>query len=262
MMRNESGDHSDPLPKVQSVHRALRLLKLMTVQGQISVAEAASELGVHASSAQRLLATLVGDGFAVQDGLRQYLPGPEFLEAGRLATTVPLPVKLRPALERLYTQVRETVHAVTLIGTNVHHIDGIRDTSHALQFGGRIGVVLPAHITSTGRAMLAQLSKTELEDRYLSDPDNAAGVKGLDDMESLYRTVILTRQQGMGMNFDESEEGVAAFGTAVGIIDGQRAGLSIAMPSARFKKDLIPHFRTHLDAAAAEIRAAQENPLP
>lgn len=38
--------------------------------------------------------------------------------------------------------------------------------------------------------------------------------------------------------------------------------LSIAMPNARFKKDLIPHFRTHLDAAAADIRAAQENPLP
>ncbi|MCF2573861.1 IclR family transcriptional regulator [Brevibacterium sp. UCMA 11754] len=262
MIRNELDDQPASLPKVQSVHRALRLLKLMTIQGQISVAEAAAELDVHASSAQRLLATLVGDGFAVQDEHRRYLAGPAFLEAGRLATTVSLPVKLRPALERLYTQVQETVHVVTLIGTSVHHIDGIRDTSHALQFGGRVGVILPAHITSSGRAMLAQLSKIELEDRYLADPDNEAGVKGLEDMEALYRTVILTRQQGMGMNFGETEDGVAAFGTAVGVIDGQHVGLSIAMPNARFKKDLIPHFRTHLDAAAADIRAAQENPLP
>jgi DNA-binding IclR family transcriptional regulator len=243
---------------VQSVHRVLRLLKLITARGQLSVTEAAEALDVHPSSAQRLLATLVADGFAVQDKHRRYLVGPEFLKAGLATTVVPLPVKMRPVLERLYTRVHETVHVVTLIGSNIHHLDGIQDTTHPLRFGGRIGVVLPAHVTSSGKALLAELSKAELDRRYLTDPDNTAGVKGPGDMQSLYRMVAATRQQGLGMNFGESEDGVAAFGKSLGVVDGQRVGLSIAMPSARFRKELVEHFRAQLDATVTDYWATVE----
>lgn len=249
MMRNTS-----PAPKVQSVHRVLQLLKLITARGRLSVTEAAEALDVHPSSAQRLLATLVADGFAVQDQHRRYLAGPEFLQAGQAMTREPLHVKLRPTLERLYLRVRETVHLVTLIGSHTHHVDGIQDTTHSLRFGGRTGVVLPAHITSSGKAILAALNKDELDHRYLSDPNNSAGVRRPEDMESIHRTVAATRQQGLGMNFGESEEGVAAFGQSVGIVDGQHVGLSIAMPSARFSRDLVAQFRIHLDATVAEYR--------
>lgn len=246
-------------PKVQSVHRVLQLLKLIAERGQLSVTEAADALDVHPSSAQRLLATLAADGFAVQDQQRRYLAGPEFLKAGQMSAAVSLPVKMRPTLERLYTRVRETVHVVTLIGTNVHHIDGIQDSTHALRFGGRIGVILPAHVTSSGKALLAELSKAELDRRYLTNPDNSAGVKRPEDMQPLYRMVAATRQQGLGMNFGESEDGVAAFGKSVGLVDGQLVGLSIAMPSARFRKELVGHFRTQLDATVADYWAAAEN---
>lgn len=260
MMRNNPTVAAPPsAPKVQSVHRVLRLLKLITAHGNLSVTEAADALDVHPSSAQRLLATLVSDGFAVQDKHRRYLAGPELLKAGLTTTAVPLPVKMRPTLERLYTRVRETVHLVTLIGTNVHHLDDVQDSSHALRFGSRVGVVLPAHVTSSGKALLAELSKAELDRRYLADPDNAAGVKGLASMTALYRMVAATRQQGLGMNFGESEDGVAAFGASVGIVDGQRVGLSIAMPHARFRKELVGHFRVQLDATVADYWAAAEH---
>ncbi len=252
MMRNTS----TAAPKVQSVHRVLQLLKLITARGRLSVTEAAEALGVHPSSAQRLLATLVADGFAVQDEHRRYLAGPEFLQAGQAMTREPLQVTLRPTLERLYLRVRETVHLVTLIGSHTHHVDGILDTSHSLRFGGRTGVVLPAHITSSGKAILATLSRDELDHRYLSDPNNSAGVRRLEDMEAIHRTVAATRQQGLGMNFGESEDGVAAFGQSVGVVDGQHVGLSIAMPSARFSRELVARFRAHLDATVAEYHAA------
>ena len=252
MMRNNSESIPPPAPKVQSVHRVLRLLKLITSRGHLTVTEAAEVLGVHPSSAQRLLSTLVTDGFAVQDKQRRYLAGPEFLKAGQLLAGESLTAKMRPALEQLYSKVHETVHLATLIGTHIHHIDGIQDTSRSLHFGYRTGVVLPAHITSSGKAMLARLSKEELDQRYLSDPDNSAGVQSPKEMEAIYRIVAATRQQGIGLNFGESETGVVAFGQSVGLVDGQRAGFSIAMPSARYSRDLVERFRTQLDATIAE----------
>lgn len=251
---------ADSSTKIQSVHRALRLLKLITAKGSISASEAAANLDVHASSAQRILATLVLDGFAVQDDHRRYSAGPEFLNAGRLATTVPLTVRTRPALSRLHSRVRETVHFVTLIGTNIHHIDGILDTSHTLRFGGRVGVVLPAHVTSSGRAIMAQMDRSDLEQRYLSDPDNSAGIATAREMEPIHKLCAKTRQHGMGMNFGDSEEGVAAFGMSIGFVEGQHVGFSIAMPSARFSDKLIPAFRTALSAAVSEALAALDLP--
>lgn len=257
MIRKHEGDSST---KIQSVHRALRLLKLITAKGSISVSEAAATLDVHASSAQRILATLALDGFAVQDDHRRYSAGPEFLSAGRLATTIPLTVRMHPALSRLHEQVSETVHFVTLVGTNIHHIDGILDSSRSLRFGGRIGVVLPAHVTSSGRAIMARMSRSELDQMYLSDPDNSAGITTVEEMEPLHALCEKTRQQGMGMNFGDSEEGVAAFGMSIGFVDGQHIGFSIAMPSARFNEKLIPTFRNALSAAVSEALAILDFP--
>ncbi|MBT2593752.1 hypothetical protein J7I92_00275 [Arthrobacter sp. ISL-72] len=45
-----------------------------------------------------------------------------------------------------------------------------------------------------------------------------------------------TRRQKIGMNFEESEDGVAAMAVSLGLIDGQHAALSIAMPIGRFAR--------------------------
>lgn len=52
---------------VQSVDRALRIMKLLSVRGRMGVTEVAGELGVHKSNAHRMLATLAGHGMVEQD---------------------------------------------------------------------------------------------------------------------------------------------------------------------------------------------------
>jgi RNase adaptor protein for sRNA GlmZ degradation len=43
----------------------------------------------------------------------------------------------------------------------------------------------------------------------------------------------MTRWQKIGMNFEESEDGVAAMAVSVGTVGGQHAALSIAMQVGR-----------------------------
>jgi len=215
--------------RVESVHRALVLLKLMAAQGSVSVTEAARALEVNPSTAQRLLATLVADDFAVQGEHKRYAPGPAYLRPG--AGAVPaLRVRVRPFLERLFERVQETSHLAVLVGTEIHHLDGI-EAVHTLRFGLRTGVRLPAHVTSAGKVMLASLPAEDVESRY-----RAAGGEPAADLGALHRQLAEVRRQGIGSNFEESEPGVAAFAVALGAVDGEIAALSIAMPIARYSR--------------------------
>ncbi|KAA9149415.1 IclR family transcriptional regulator [Amycolatopsis acidicola] len=231
--------------RVEAVHRALVLLKLMAAQGSLSVTEAAKALDVNPSTAQRLLVTLVADDFAVQGERKRYEPGPAY----GLGAVQPLRVRVRPFLERLFERVEETCHLAVLVGTEIHHLDGI-EAVRTLRFGLRTGVRLPAHVTSAGKAMLAGLPREEVEARYQVAPRDL----GKADLERLHQELALTRKRGIGSNFEESEPGVAAFAVALGAIDGEIAALSIAMPRARYGRGDREKFAAHLLRTAAEAR--------
>ncbi|MCK6210739.1 IclR family transcriptional regulator [Georgenia sp. EYE_87] len=246
MLRNDVPD------RVESVHRALVLLKLLGEKGSLSVTEAAKALGVNPSTAQRLLVTLVGDGFATQGERKRYEPGPELLRPGAAREIPPLRARLRPHLERLFERVGETVHVATLVGTEIHHLDGVEANLQPLRFGLRVGVRLPAHQTSAGKAMLATLPREDVDARYQVAMRGARGADMNVDLEDLHRQLEKVRRQRVATNFEESEAGVAAFAVSIGVIDGERAAFSIAMPIARFTKADLPKF------AGALVRTADE----
>jgi DNA-binding IclR family transcriptional regulator len=249
VIRNNNGS------RVESVHRALVLLKLLVQEGSLSVTEAAKALDVDPSTAQRLLATLTGDGFAEQGELRRYRPGPELLRPGAMVSLPSLRVRARPYLESLFERVGETVHLATLVGTTIHHHDGIEAATHPLRFGLRVGVVLPAHVTSAGKAMLADLTPAELAARYRTAPPAVGAAAAALDLDKLQRDLAETRRTGVGMNFQESEDGVAAIAVSLGVIDGEHAAFSIAMPIARFGSGDAGRLSDHLLRTAAELKA-------
>lgn len=249
-------DRNEAPARVEAVHRALVLLRLMAEEGSLSVTEAARALGVNPSTAQRLLVTLVGDGFAKQGARKRYEPGPALLRPGMAMTVPPLRTRVRPYLERLFERVGETVHLATLVGTEIHHLDGIEATFHPLRFGLRTGVRLPAHLTSAGKAMLAELPEEDVNARYQVALSGVRGRELKVDLQELHAELDKTRRQKIGANFEESETGVAAFAVSLGVIDGERAGLSIAMPVARYSRGDATKFATHLLATAEEARGA------
>ncbi|GAA1621326.1 IclR family transcriptional regulator [Georgenia ruanii] len=251
MHRNEAS-----AGRVEAVHRALVLLKLMAEEGSLSVTEAGHALDVNPSTAQRLLATLVGDGFATQGERKRYEPGPELLRPGASRPIPPLRTRLRPYLERLFERVGETVHVATLVGTEIHHLDGVEATTHALRFGLRVGVRLPAHQTSAGKAMLAALAREDVDARYQVAMHGTRGADMNVDLERLHQQLAKVRRQRVATNFEESEAGVAAFAVSIGVIDGERAAFSIAMPIARFSKADLPRFGGALVRTADETAEA------
>lgn len=221
--------------RIGSVDRALELLLVLKRGEVLRVSDAAEALHVAPSTAHRLLATLCDRGFAAQDAHRRYRAGPELLSA-MPPSAIPLPDlvrAMRPHVEWLFDALAETVHLFVLAGTFVRFVDGI-EGNQALRVGLRIGVRLPAHSTSAGKAMLAELEPDAVRRLYPAGlprwTDSAHS-----DLDALLDELALIRRQGYGVNREESEAGVCAVGCALRGGSGRPlAGISVALPASRF----------------------------
>lgn len=228
------------------------LLKLLIDEGSLGVLESAEALGVNASTAQRLLATLAQDGFAVQSRDRRYHLGPALHSPVLMGGVTPLIEQLRPALESAFDRSGETVHLATLVGVRVQHIDGIEATSHILRFGLRVGEWLPAHLTAGGKALLADLSDDEVEARYKILQPSLVPLPPV-DVPALLSRLAEVRAGRVSWNLEQSESGIAAASISIGEPGGQRAALSIAAPIARFTRDLGEKWEHDLIAIADAV---------
>lgn len=220
------------------MHRALVLVKLLIEEGSLGVLESAEALGVNASTAQRLLATLVQDGFAVQSKDRRYHLGPALHNPALLGSVPKVAERLRPALDSAFDRAGETVHLATLVGTRIQNIDGIEATHQILRFGLRVGVWLPAHITSGGKVLLAELTNDEVEARYKVALAGSQGQALNVDVPALLDQLDEVRETRVAWNFEQSEPGIAAVSISIGELDQQRAALSIAAPITRYTPEL------------------------
>ena len=148
---------------IGSVDTTLRLLQLFRERPSIGVAEAASRLGVARSTAHRMLAMLVYRGFAVQDPqTRSYLPGPGLVEVG-LAAVRSLDVRsvARPVMERLSSEVEETVHLGMLQEREIVLLDAARPFDNGWALPRGLLREPPAHLRRAGIVVLTNAQRVD-----------------------------------------------------------------------------------------------------
>ena len=232
---------------IASVDAALLLAALLQQEGPMRVTDAAQRLGVSVSTAHRLLAMLVYRDFAEQQDDRRYGAGPVW----RAGTPPEAPIaRLRevalPQLRKLVDELGETANVAVLAGSDVRFVATV-ECDHVLRVGDRTGRTLPAHLASGGKAVLAAMSEEE----------RAALLAGVDvDAARLGRELATVRRRGFALNDQATETGLIAVGVAVpGTDPALRAGLSLAVPTVRFSRDLLPGWVSALTAAAHAIGA-------
>jgi DNA-binding IclR family transcriptional regulator len=243
-------ENSAPPYPVQSVDYALQLLLILKRDGVLRVSDAAAELGVARSTAHRLISMLRFRGFVEQARDRTYRAGSAFadLGGGPNSATALLGIA-RPHLVRLTEKVGETSNLVIRLGADIQFIDTI-ESKKALRVGSRVGVRLAARLTSGGKVLLADLP---FEEVALLHPEITDDVGAL---TVLKRMLSVTRRQGFGTNFQESERGVAALGMAVrGTAGAAIAAVSISAPTVRFNHGQIINLIPALTETVEDIRS-------
>jgi IclR family acetate operon transcriptional repressor len=245
-----------PLPQypIESVDNALRILLLFEEQAQIRLTEASTYLGVASSTAHRLMAMLQYRGFVRQNAVtRAYEPGPALSSIalgimGRLdvrATT-------RPLLEQLHREFAETVHLGRLEGQSVHFLDSIEGT-RAVRVGSRAGRSLPAHVTSSGKAMLSLLDTDALHALYPQEDLEAVTDRSLTSRSELEDALAEIRRRGYATSDEESEEGVASVAVPIKGVSDLLYAVNVSVPKHRMTKTLRNEIATSLLRAGEEL---------
>lgn len=236
-MTHEPGHHVPGYP-VASVSRTLGALEVLAAAESVSVAELREALGIGASTAHRLLAMLVFHGYARHLDDRRYAQGPALSALARgtvLGRETPEPVQ--EAMAAVATRCGETVHVGSLIGTDILYTDAI-DSPAVLRVTTRVGIRQPAHGTSMGRSMLAELDPDDLDAMYpgTGPPALPSGVHySRTELDAMLAAI---RARGWAENHGDVEDGVSSVAVAVHGSAG-RLGLSISGPSTRMPAERV-----------------------
>jgi DNA-binding IclR family transcriptional regulator len=244
-----------PLYPIESVDNALKLILLISDRPQLRMTDASRYLGVALSTAHRLLAMLEYRGFVRHDpATRAYVAGP-MLDTIAFAALRGMDVRTiaRPVLARLNAELAETVHLGQLQGNFVRFIDAI-ESPRATRVASRLGMSMPAHCTSTGKALLAQLTEDELRLLYPAEELERMTARSLARRTDLERELGKVRSTGHATNREESEEGVSS--VAVAIVSQHshvHLAINVATPTSRASAASTRQSVAALEAAAAEI---------
>nr|WBO80902.1 helix-turn-helix domain-containing protein [Streptomyces sp. SBE_14.2] len=234
-----------PYP-IASVDHALRAATILQLEGGATVAQLAERLGVARSTAHRILAMLVYRDFAVQGEDRVYRAGPVLELAAHSQSLVSrLRAVALPHLHRVVGLLDETTNLIVRTGDTVRFIASV-ECRQALRVGSREGMVFPAHRTTAGLLLLAELDDEELVELY-GDADDI-------DLGRLRTELRRLRRNGFAVNRERSERGLVAVGVLVRDRDGTAlAGLSVSLPSVRYDAQLLPALVATLEAAARAV---------
>lgn len=252
--------HSAVSYPIESVDSALRLLVLLRDEAAaapgsgVGVVEISRRLRVAPSTAHRLLTMLVHHGFAEQDASRRYRLGPAMSEAGVARREPDLRALTHDTLRMLNRELGETVHLMVLEGPSVRFAAGI-EGAHDDRVDSKEGMVLPAHTTAGGRAILAHLSRAELSALYPHGLPTLYAATA-DSLPELLRQLAAVKRRGYAVSLDESERGIAGVAAPVRTADGRvRGALAVALRSSRAPGTRLHQIGSRL---VAEARALGE----
>jgi DNA-binding IclR family transcriptional regulator len=244
----------NPVAAVQSVDRALSVLEILAAHGEVGVTEVAAELGVHKSTAFRLIAVLEGRGFVEQLADRgKYRLGFGVVRlAGAAAAQLDIAREGRPICEALAADLEETVNIAILDSDRAVNVSQVRGPA-ALSTHNWVGQSTPLHATSSGKVLLAHAPDAVRKGVLSRDLPRFTRAT-ITDPEELRQDLDHIVEQGWGSTVEEYEVGLSAVAAPVRGADGEViAALSVSGPSFRMDVERFPLLARRVMASADEL---------
>jgi DNA-binding IclR family transcriptional regulator len=248
-----------PVPQypIESVDKALKVLLLLGERSELRLTEVSDYLGVASSTAHRLLAMLQYRGFMRQDPqTKVYRPGTALTGvAFSILQRFDVRETLHPLIEELNRELAETVHLALLDGTTVRFIDAI-ESPQAVRVASRLGKSMPAHCTSTGKAILSTLSTGDLHRLYPVEELVPLTGNSLTTRTDLEEDLARSARRGYATSHEESESGVGS--VAVAFPPRQtpmRLAVNVSVPVSRLGHAEVRRISTVLKAGVVQAAA-------
>lgn len=189
----------------QTVARALDVVSFVS-RGNRSLGEVADHLGVHKSTALRLLQTLEERGFVRRQPDGRYAMGFELIALGQLALDQ---VEARSAahghLQELAARYGHTVHLGELVGDHIVYVDKI-DGRGTVAMGSRIGLPAKLHTAAVAKVIAAFQTPADRERIIAAATFEPYTQTTLTDIDALRKDLDITRARGHAEDNGEHED--------------------------------------------------------
>ncbi|NUP73080.1 MAG: IclR family transcriptional regulator [Sinomonas sp.] len=258
---SEEPDEGRAANGVQAVERVVHALEILAKEGSAAVGDVAERMGVHKSTASRILGALENHGFVQQSTRRgKYQLGVGLL---RVASSIPRRLSLvhtaRPVLEDLAQRFGETVNLAVRRDVYAVNVDQAMGSANLATYDW-IGNLTPLHATSSGKVFLAYLHSTERDELFRRFELKAFTPRTL-NREQLEKEFPAIVERGYASTQGELEDGLNAVAAPVFGHTGDLIGaVSLSGPAFRFQPDNDPEIAQAVTTAAAEITELMGGP--
>ncbi|WP_042429309.1 IclR family transcriptional regulator [Streptacidiphilus anmyonensis] len=204
----------------QSVDRALTVLASLA-DGPVSLEQAAALLGVHKSTALRLLRTLEQHGFVHRQADYRYRLGGRLFSLAQLALeSLDVRQVAAPHLAALNDRCGHTVHLAVYEDGEATYVDKL-ESRYPVRMYSRIGKRAPLAATAVGKVLLAGLPPAHCAELVGGLELPKYTPRSVRTREALLAEVESVRRQGWAVDRGEYEEGVNCVAVPVHGIDGR-----------------------------------------
>jgi DNA-binding IclR family transcriptional regulator len=239
---------------LQSVDRALQVLELLAAWGSGGVSELATAIGVHKSTAFRLLGALEARDLVEQTTERgKYRLGFGLVRLARRVNVQLEITEQAPGLtEKLAQRVGESINVAVLRENFVVNVVQSRGQASVASHNW-IGQLTPLHATSSGKVLLAHLDPARRADLIGQGLERFTANTHTDPalLENELASVV---ERGHATTYGELEIGLNAVAVPVRGEDGDVvAAISASGPAYRLTPERIAEIMDQVEAAGAEL---------
>jgi DNA-binding IclR family transcriptional regulator len=236
--------------RIQVIDRAAALLDAIARYPEpVSLKILSAETGLHASTAHRILSSLISNRFVERDAMGRYRLGIRLLQLGvRLHSSIDLRSVALPVMEALRDRLGESVNLTIREGDVVVYIEKATPNRmmHVQQV---VGSRAPLHVTAVGKLMLGAAGEEAIRG-YAQRTNLPSYTRNtISTLPRLVTECKAALEQGYALDNEEAEIDVGCIGVL--IYDGTGnpvAGLSVSAPIERRRmvwvEDMIEAGRT------------------
>lgn len=243
---------------VKALDRGMALLVNLSKIDRASLSELALRTGMAPSTAHRLLRTMQQHGLICFDEATQnWMVGVEAMRIGSSFIRRTGVVEAgREVMHKLMETTGETANMAISDKGDVVFISQV-ETHEAIRAFFRTGARGPMHASGIGKALLAELDRSEVERILQKKGLPSFTPSTITSAEALFAELELIRARGWAIDNEERNTGMRCLAAPIYNEWGEAiAGISISGPSVRITDQELAEFGVTVKRAAAEITLA------
>ena len=214
--RNKSGARFEHQDGVQSIHRAVLILRAVSKYSDkgARLSTIARKVDLHVATTRRILLVLCAEGFITYDSvLKLYYISPAIYSLCTIPQYSIIRNRYRFAIERITKETGDTVYLTIRSGDDTLGLD--RAEGHcAIRIIYDIGMRLPLGLGASGLAILSCLPDKEVE-RILSTHELRYAQHNNMTVEKVRKLLKRARKLGYSLNEGNYQKGVTGVGVCL-----------------------------------------------